>query len=799
MSKKKIEKKEDESKKNTKKKKLILLDAHAIIHRAYHALPDFTSSSGEPTGALYGISAMLLKIITELKPDYIVACYDLPEPTYRHEVYEDYKAGRKEADDDLVAQIVRSRDLFDAFQIPMYDKAGFEADDILGTIVEKTKDKKDIDVVIASGDMDTLQLVNKKKVQVYTLRKGIQDTVLYDEQAVIDRFQFKPELLTDYKGLRGDPSDNIIGIAGIGEKTATTLITNFGTIENMYKILAKDENKFLKAGIKPRIINLLKENAEEAEFSKMLATIRRDVPIKFSVPKDTWRKTFDPQKVIDLFADLSFRTLSRRVETMFGLEIEPKAEEEVEKIDEEEVKKIGIALFVLQSDITNPSQEDVLQFTKTKSFDKAKKKILKGLKENNLEKVYTDIELPLVPITQKMFDRGIKVNTTYLKKLSKEYHKELSKLEKRIWKHAGREFNINSPRQMGEVLFDEMELVPKNQKRTATGQKSTRESELEKMRDMHPIITDILSYRELQKLLSTYIDNFAHMVDKNSRIHAEFLQTGAATGRMASQNPNLQNIPIKSDLGRRIRDAFVASDGFSLVALDYSQIELRIAAFLSEDKKLIEIFKRGGDIHNAVAAEVFGVKENAVDKEMRRKAKVINFGILYGMGVNALRQNLGTERREAQAFYNDYFTKFSGLAAYLDKTKAFAAKKGYTETLFGRKRYFENIGSALPHIRAHGERMAINAPIQGTQADITKIAMKEVDDYIKKEKLEKDVYLLLQVHDELIYEIKTPKVKKVSKDIKEIMEKVVPLKDTKQIPLTVETSAGPNWGELKKI
>lgn len=785
--------------KKSKKKRIILLDAHAIIHRAYHALPDFSSSGGEPTGALYGLSAMLLKIIGELKPDYIFAAFDLPEPTYRHEVYEDYKAGRAETDDDLVTQIERSYDLFEAFQIPIYEESGFEADDILGTIVEKAKDKKDIEIIIASGDMDTLQLVDKKKVQVYTLRKGIQDTVLYDEKAVVDRFQFKPELLTDYKGLRGDPSDNIVGIAGVGEKTATALITSFGTIEDMYKTLEKSESKFEKAGIKPRIVTLLKENKEEAEFSKMLATIRRDAPIKFTLPKKTWTENFDPYPVIDLFADLSFRTLSRRLETMFNVRVESPEEEETEEVDEERIREVGLALFVLQSEITNPSHEDILQFTKTKSITDAKKKIVKGLKENNLEKVYKEIELPLLPITKKMQERGIEVDTTYLKELSKEYHKNLSKLEKKIWKHAGREFNINSPRQLGEVLFDEMKLTPKNQKRTATGQKSTRESELEKMRDMHPIIADILSYRELQKLLSTYIDNFAHMVDKQSRIHAEFLQTGAATGRMASHNPNLQNIPIKSELGRRIRDAFVATKGFKLVALDYSQIELRVAAFLSGDTKLINIFKRGGDIHNAVAAEVFGVPEDKVDKEMRRRAKVINFGILYGMGVNALRANLGTDRKEAQAFYNDYFEKFSGLADYLDKTKALAAKQGYTETLFGRKRYFESITSALPHIRAHAERMAINAPIQGTQADITKIAMKKVADYIKKEKLENDVFLLLQVHDELVYEIKSAKVKTVAGEIKNIMENVVSLKDTKNVPLTVEASAGPNWGALKKL
>lgn len=783
------------------KKRLVLLDAHAIIHRAYHALPDFTSNDGEPTGALYGISAMLLKIVTELKPDYIVAAFDLPEPTYRHEVYDDYKAGRAEAEDDLVAQIERSYDLFEAFGVPIYEKAGFEADDILGTIVEKLKNKKDVEIIIASGDMDTLQLVRGKTVQVYTLRKGIQDTVLYDEQAVIDRFQFKPTLLTDYKGLRGDPSDNIPGIAGIGEKTATQLITSFGTIEQMYKILVQKEGeqKFLDAGVKQRIIGLLKDNQEEAEFSKMLATIRRDVPIDFNLPKKTWQDGLDPHKVLDLFADLSFRTLSRRVETLFGIKREDEEEGVTEKVDEDDVAKTALALYVLHSDITNPALEDILQFTKKKTYKEAKEVIFKELKKQKLEPVYRDIELPLIPIIKKMYERGIKVDTEYLKTLSKDYHRELSKIEKRIWKQAKREFNINSPRQLADVLYDDLGLSPKNAKRTSTGQRSTRESELEKMKDAHPIIADIFAYRELQKLLSTYIDNFGHMVDGKSRIHSQFSQTGAATGRMASHNPNLQNIPIKTELGRNIRNAFIASTGYTLVALDYSQIELRIAAFLSGDKKLIEIFKAGKDIHNAVAADVFNVAPENVDKEMRRRAKVINFGILYGMGVNALRTNLGTDRKEAQQFYNDYFETYTGLADYLEDTKAFAHKMGYTETFFGRKRYFEGIQSSLPHIRAHAERMAINAPIQGTQADITKIAMQRIDAYIQKEKLEKDVYLLLQVHDELIFEIKSKLAKKVASDLKTIMESVLSVKETKGVPIVVDVQTGPHWGALKKL
>lgn len=784
----------------TSRKRLVILDAHAIIHRAYHALPDFTSNSGEPTGALYGVSTMLLKIIQEFEPNYIVAGFDLPKPTYRHEVYEDYKAGRKETDDDLSEQITRSRDLLKAFNVPIYEKAGFEADDVLGTICEELKDDKDIEIIIASGDMDTLQLVDKKKVQVYTLRKGIQDTVLYDEKAVIERFQFKPALLIDYKGLRGDPSDNIVGIAGIGEKTATDLIVKFGTIEDIYKKLEKNEDNLLKEGIKPRIINLLKEGKEEALFSKMLATIRRDVPIKFKLPKQEWREGFDPEELLDLFSEFSFRTLSRRIETMFDVEVvESSEEDESTEVDPEMLRRVGLALFVLRSDITNPQLEDILQFTKTKKIEEAEKKILKQLKEEKVLSVYEDIELPLLPITKEMQNHGLLLDTDYLKKLSKEYHKELSKIEKQIFKHAGHEFNINSPRQLADVLYEEMELSPKNQKRTSTGQKTTRESELEKMKDMHPIIEDVLSYRELQKLLSTYIDNFGHMVDEENRLHPEFLQTGAATGRMATHNPGVQNIPVKSELGRRIRNAFIASPGYSYVALDYSQIELRVAAFLSKDKKLMNIFRTGEDVHAAVAAEVFGTKEKDVTPNQRRQAKVINFGVLYGMGVNALRQNLGTDRAEAQKFYNDYFERFAGLADYLEDTKALAAKQGFTTTLFGRKRHFEGITTSLPHIRAALERMAINAPIQGTSADITKLGMLKVDQYIKENKLENDVHLLLQVHDELIYEIKSSKAKNIGKEIQKIMENVVPLKDTENIPLSADVAIGPNWGELKKI
>jgi DNA polymerase-1 len=783
--------------KKSNKRKLVILDAHAIIHRAYHALPDFTSATGEPTGALYGLAAMLLKLIQELKPDYLVACYDLPDPTYRHEVYKEYKAGRAKTDDALAKQIDRSRDMFAAFSIPIYEHKGFEADDMIGTIVEQVKKEKDLEVVIASGDMDTLQLVDKKKVRVYTLKKGINDTIFYDEDAVVERFGFKSDLLPDFKGLRGDPSDNIVGIPGIGEKTATELITQFGSIENIYKKLKKDEKSFKEAGIKERAVKLLKEHEEEAEFSKMLASIRKDAPISFTLPSEKWIDTLSAARALELFTELGFRSLSDRLRKQFDLEKDTQ-ELQKEEINDQELKETAVALWILHSDITNPALEDILAHTKQRTFKKAKEKVFQELRKENLVSVYETIERPLIPVVDRMNARGITIDLAHLEQLSKEYHADLDQLQKRIFEAAGETFNINSPRQLADILFDKLELKPERQKKTATGQRSTRESELEKLRGKHPVIADILSYRELQKLLSTYIDNIPHMT-KDGRLHATFVQTGTTTGRMSSQNPNLQNIPIKSDLGRRIRKAFVATEGFELVALDYSQIELRIAAFLSGDEKLTAIFKEGGDVHSAVAATVFGVPPEHVDAEMRRRAKVINFGILYGMGVNALQQNLGTSRAEAQQFLNDYFKNFSGLARYMEFTKADASRKGYTETLFGRRRYFEGIRSTLPHIRAQAERMAINAPAQGTQADIIKIAMVRADEYFKEMGLEQDAYLLLQVHDELVYEIKKEKCREVAFHVKKIMESVVSMADTGGVPIVADAKRGINWGEMQVL
>jgi len=785
-----------------KKKRLVLIDAHAIIHRAYHALPDFSSSKGEPTGALYGLSAMLIKIIQELKPDYISACYDLPEPTHRHEVFEDYKASRAKTDDNLILQLEKSKKVFEGFGIPIYEMVGFEADDILGTIVELTKNDEHIEVIIASGDLDTLQLISGKKVQVYTLKKGISDTIMYDEERVKERFGFGPELVPDYKGLRGDPSDNIPGVKGVGEKTATELILSFGSVEDIYKELKKNEASFEKKGFKPRVIKLLKEGEDDAFFSKMIATIRKDAPISFSIPEKTWRDSMSIQKVLSLFDELEFRVLGERIKKAFGdAEVENKKEKK-ENVDDSEVKEVAVALWLLHSDVTEPKLEDILRLSGEKNFKKAKAKVIKEVKNTGkLEYVFENIEKPLVKVVDRMKQVGVSLDTECLKKLSKKYHEELDEIKKSIYKHAGHEFNINSPKQLGNVLYDELGLKTERQKKTETGQRSTRESELEKMRDQHPIVKEVLRHRELQKLLSTYVDSLPELVGKDGRLHADFVQTGTTTGRMSSQNPNLQNIPIRTEYGRKIRDAFVAEKGYVLASLDYSQIELRVAAALSGDEKLIRVFKEGGDVHTAVASEVFGIPAEMIDREMRRRAKVINFGILYGMGVNALRVNLGEEvkRGEAQKFLSDYFKNFSGLAEYVEKIKIDAAHKGYTETLFGRRRYFSGFQSNLPYVRAQAERMAINAPIQGTQADIIKLAMVEIHKMLEKEGLLNDVRMILQVHDELVFEIKKDKVDIMTKDIKRIMESVVDKENLQGVPLIVDVSVGKNWGEMEKI
>jgi len=417
---------------------------------------------------------------------------------------------------------------------------------------------------------------------------------------------------------------------------------------------------------------------------------------------------------------------------------------------------------------------------------------MSDLKKNKLDKIYHDIELPLIPIIDQAQTRGILIDVPYLEKLGQKYHKELDKISQSIYKLSGSEFNINSPKQLSEVLFDKMGLAVKGLKKTTGGARSTRESELEKLKGEHPIIEKILEYRELQKLVSTYVDVIPKMVDENNRLHTTLNQAGTTTGRMSSNNPNLQNIPARGDYAKEIRKGFIASPGHKWIACDYSQIEMRIMALFSDDENLINIFKKGLDVHSATASLVFGVPEDKVTNDMRRQAKVINFGIIYGMGVNALKANLEATKEEAQKFYDNYFKTFPKIRKFFEKTKKESAERGYTETLYGRRRYFPGLKSKIPFVRAMAERMAINAPLQGTAADIIKIAMREVDEELKKEKLESKVHLLLQVHDELIYEAKDEEVKGAAKLVKRVMENAIETR----LPFSANVSIGSNWASL---
>lgn len=778
-------------------KRLVLVDSHAVLHRAYHAIPDLVSSKGEPTGALYGLASFLLRMVGELKPDYVVAARDLPQATHRHELFEEYKAKRAKAEDALVAQLEQAPRVFEAFGIPVLQAPGFEADDCIGTAVKQAKKMKDIEVVIASGDLDTLQLVDGKRVRVYTLRQGLSDTITYDEDRVRERFGFGPEHLADYKGLRGDPSDNLPGIRGIGEKTASELIARFGSIEDMYKTLKKHPEQFTEAGFKPRVVKLLEEGEEAAKFSKHLGTINADAPVSLALP-ERWSLAAHESSIGALCDELEFRSLKERVRgAAHAAEAAPKRV----AADDPALAEAAIGLWLLKSDMTNPTPEDVLRFAHTDDSGKAHDAIIKALRETGrLYEVYDTIERPLMPVIRGMSENGITVDTAYLRQLAEEHGKTLAAVAQSIYRHAGREFNINSPKQLAEVLYDELKLAPPRQRKTPTGARTTREDELQKLADSHPIVAEILRYRELHKLLSTYIEKLPELVGADGRLHAEFLQAGTTTGRMASQNPNLQNIPVKGEHGRAIRRAFVAAKGFVLVALDYSQIELRIAAGLSGDEKLVEAFKAGRDIHASVASQVFGVPPEMVDYEMRRRAKVINFGILYGMGVNALKEALdaGVSRDEAAKFLAEYFATFGGLSRWIERTKASAKRLGYTETLFGRRRYFSGFDSKLPQVRAQAERMAVNAPIQGTQADIIKLAMVEADRRIEEAGMRGKVRLVLQIHDELVYEIAESEAERFGAMIRTVMESVAPADKLSGVPIFSELATGLNWADLKK-
>ncbi len=730
------------------KKTLIILDANALIHRAFHALPEFRTPKGDLVNAVYGFTSILLKVFRELKPDYVAATFDVPGPTFREEVYEEYKAQRPKAPDELYAQIPRVQEVLRAFNIRIFEKEGFEADDLIGTIAKQAHRAQAypaLEVIIVSGDMDTLQLVDSG-TKVYTMRKGIQDTVMYDTEAVKKRFGgLRPEQMNDYKGLRGDPSDNIPGIRGVGEKTAVQLLTDFGNMEKMYDALEKNSKKF--APYSKRMRDLILESKDQAFFSRELATIERDVPLEFSLEDLVW-KNFDVHAAQKLFLEFGFRSLVARL---------PGSNEK----------------------LPNPTYEKIEQLYKEGVFSRD---------------VY-ELEKKLAPVLRAMEEVGIKIDKPYFFQLRNDIEKELGGLEAKIYKIAGSEFNINSPQQLSEVLFAPapggLGLSIKGLKKTPGGVVSTAAPELTKLHGKHAIIKELLQYRELQKLYSTYVGPLPESVDTKGRVHTKFDQLGTATGRLSSSSPNLQNIPARGEWGVKIRKGFIPERGFQFIAFDYSQMELRLAAHIANDAKMKEFFDRREDIHTMTAAEVFGVRASDVTSQMRFRAKALNFGVLYGMGATGFALSANISRDEAQIFIDNYFVRFPAIRNYIEKTKELARKNGYVETIMGRKRYIPEMNSSHAGLRAQAERMAVNHPIQGSSADIIKMAMVEISDQLRVA----NCRLLLQIHDELLFEVADGKIEETYPSIKDIMENVYKL----SVPLDVDVSVGPSWGELKAI
>lgn len=902
-----------------KPKKLILIDGNAIIHRAYHALPPLMTKSGELVNAVYGFTSTIFSVMEKFQPDYIIATFDLAGPTFRHREFAEYKAHRVKADQELYDQIPRVKEVVRAMGIPILELVGFEADDVIGTLSRLADENgENVETLIVTGDLDTLQLVSDK-TSVYTMRRGLTDSVTYGKNEIFERYGLVPAQLIDYKGLRGDPSDNIPGVKGIGEKTATELLKKYGTLEGVYANISE-----IKGAVKDK----LERDKMQAIQSKQLATIVRTVPVELDLSAARTHE-FDRANLVKLFQELTFFSLIKRIpgdyntndandlhantqigeskggvadfkyeyisadktteffqmlaeqkEVAFFLKThsgknwekeilnmtfswktgragciafgELKSKNEKLKVifENKNIQKIGydlkssietlgkygiglegglydvmVAAYVLgpgsKTDfdrlvlselgeeimpvnkkgqlglMIEPPEELSLESCRYADYIfKLKNGYARKIEaisaqqnpEHNLQKVFTDIEMPLIKILAEMEVTGVKLNTIIFKGISEKITARIVSLKKGIYKEAGTQFNINSPKQLAEVLFETMKLPTLDIKRGKTGY-STASSELQKLKSEHKIIEKIEEYREIFKLKTTYLDALPLLVDENSRIHSAFNQTVTATGRLSSSEPNLQNIPIRTDLGQLLRVAFEAGEGWKLVAADYSQIDLRVVAHASLDKKMIELFWAGEDIHTATAAEINQVTKSQVTQKMRSAAKALNFGIIYGMSVFGFSASAGIDRDEAKKFIDAYFAKFTGVANYMRTTKEEARVKGYVETEMGRRRYVPEINAPNFQVAQAGERMAINMPIQGMSADIVKLAMLKVyEEYANNP----DVKMILQVHDEIILEVKENLAEEVAARIKVIMQNVYKLK----VPLVVDVKVGDNWGEI---
>lgn len=888
-----------------KNKKLFVIDGNSYCYRAYYAIRSLSNSKGQPTNAVYGFVTMLNKLIKEEGPDYLCIAFDMKGPTFRHKKFKDYKVTRKPMPDDLSLQMPIIKKVVRAYGIPVFEKQGYEADDIIATIARKATDVA-VDACIVTGDKDVLQLVGPHIVVCNTHKDGL----VYDEEKVKERFGVGPGSIADLMALMGDQSDNYKGVPGIGEVAACELIKEFGSIDNLYKNLKKVQREGWR--------KILQEHEEDARASRELAQLDADVPIE--VDFDELRLAMpDRERLVELFRELEFKGLLRdvapedewesRYETVnskdefeklmarlkklkeltidfettdsdpmvaelvgvsfcwrkteaYYLPLKHKEKKTLDRsyvlgrlkgiFQDEAIKKVGhnikyekvvllnygIDLKGIDFDtmvaayLLNPSKlayglDDLaLEYLGhkmtpiTELIGRGKKAVtmdeieigrvsryccedsdvtfrLKGLLEERLKghdlyELFCDIEMPLVDVLGLMEFEGVALDVELLESMSKEMDKTLKTYISDIYQISGCEFNINSPKQLSEVLFVKLNLPII--KRTKTGI-STDEEVLRRLSIEHALPATILEYREHMKLKTTYIDNLPRLINpKTGRLHTSFNQTITATGRLSSSQPNLQNIPIKKDMGRKIRQAFVpASEKHILLSSDYSQIELRILAHLSGDRRLIDAFKRNLDIHRFTASLIHGLSEDKVTDDMRAQAKTVNFGIIYGMSAFGLSRSLRIEPEKAQEFIEAYFERYPDVKLYIDDVIEEAREAGHVTTLMKRRRYIPDITSANVRLRQFAERTAINTPIQGSAADLIKVAMIEIHKKLKAKKLKSS--MILQVHDELVFDVLKTELKKVKKIVKDKMENVVELK----VPIGVNVSVGKNWLDMKEL
>ncbi|MCR4278906.1 MAG: DNA polymerase I [bacterium] len=883
-------------------KKALIIDANSLLHRAWHALPPMTSPDGVVVNAVYGFTTILLKIVEQEHPSHLAVCWDTPEPTYRHTARVEYKAQREKQPDEFYAQIDLAKEIVDALGGTNVAVPGFEADDLLATFAESFSKKK-ISTLLLTSDRDVFQCINDF-AHVVSFKKGVSETVVYDRETLRETMGLTPEQIPDYKAMRGDPSDNLKGIAGIGDKTATTLLQTYGSLDGIFvavhdpdanmtdavrkklfegetearsllPIVALEAHVSLPKGKQDIVRNpvnesMLKELFVRYGFLSLLTRVfgnekkresqqqKESAEIKSSAPPSSSTHFLNPSKEevklffetiqkekmlliqpLDISQDSLFQDVpivalgSKNVSLVLREKdlITTNGTLFAKILSDKNIEKGGhglkrawhwakdhgfemggvsfdteIASYVLsggegRQELSSVSASHLEQFFSDSAERPLEEvdairgllNVLKdGLKTKGLDQVHDRFEIPLISILGSMENVGIKIDTSYFKTLSTRFKKTRARLEKEMEEMAGEPFNPASPQQLAHILFDVLEISPVGIKRGKTGI-STAATELAKLEGQHPIVEKISEFREVAKLLSTYVDALPNLADRDGRVHTTYNQALTATGRLSSSNPNLQNIPIRTELGREIRRGFISKEGYSLLACDYSQIELRIVAALANDKIMLQAFRDKKDIHTATAAAILNIREEDVTREQRRSAKAINFGVVYGQGPHGLAKTAGISFGEAQEFIANYFTIYSGVYDYLQKTKGKARDLGYVETLFGRRRTMMDIHSSNRQVRTSAERMAINMPVQGTAADLLKLAMIEIAKQLPK--VSSKTKMLLQVHDELVFEVPDNEVATVTPKIQNIMVHASDI----GVPIVVDAKVGKNWDEMKGV